>query len=89
MQLGYLEGLFSQVDSRHHGAARGHRLGQDAAPAADVEDALAFEARDSIYVIQAQRIDVVQRLELGAGVPPAVGELAEFVELGGIDVDHA
>jgi hypothetical protein len=30
----------------------------------------------------------VQRLELCAGVPPAMGELAEFLELERVDVDH-
>jgi hypothetical protein len=41
MQLGHLEGFFRQVDAQHVGAAAGHGIGQDAAAATHVDDALA------------------------------------------------
>ncbi len=43
--------------------------------------------RDLIDPAQAQRVDLVQRLEFAVRIPPAVGELAEFLELQRIDVD--
>jgi hypothetical protein len=42
----------------------------------------------AIDPFQAQRIDLVQRPELALRVPPAVGELAEFLQLGRVGV-HA
>jgi hypothetical protein len=36
--------------------------------------------------VQAQRVDVVQRPELALGVPPAVGEFSELLQLCGIGV---
>ena len=67
-------------------AAPRHRLGEDAAAAADVEHLLAGEAALPVDPVQAQRVDLVQRPELALRVPPAVRELAEFLELGGVGV---
>ena len=47
---------------------------------------LAGEARVAVDPFQAQRIDLVQRPELALRVPPAVGQLAEFLELCGVRV---
>ena len=44
MQLRHLERLVGQVDAQHLGALARHRVGQDAAAAADVEHALARRA---------------------------------------------
>src|SRR6185295_8007028 len=35
-----------------------------------------------------QRIDLVQRLEFALRIPPAVGQLTEFLEFDRIDIDH-
>lgn len=58
----------------------------DAAAAADIDDLLAGNAGVGIYPVEAQGIDLVERLELGFGVPPAVGEVTEFLQFGGIGV---
>ena len=64
------------------------RFGQNAAAAADIERHLALEATAALGdVPEAQRIDIVQRLEFAAGIPPVMGERAELGELLGIDVD--
>jgi hypothetical protein len=38
--------------------------------------------------VQAQGVDVVQRLEIAAGIPPAMRKLAEFLEFALVGVDH-
>src|SRR5690349_22971995 len=58
----------------------GHRLGEDSPAAADVERGFPGELCDAVDPVQAQRIDVVQRLELAPRVPPAVRERAEFLQ---------
>ena len=75
-----LQRLGRQVDAQHLGAAPRHRIGQDAAAAADVEHALARQRRDALDPVQAQRIDLVQRPEFAVRVPPAMGQLAELGE---------
>src|SRR5438132_329178 len=81
VQLGDAQRFLGEVDARDLGAAAGHRLGEDAPAAAHVEHPLAAEARALVDPVEAQRIDVVQRAELALRVPPAMGELAEFLQL--------
>jgi hypothetical protein len=88
VQLGDLERLVREVDAADGVARAGHRLGEDAAAAADVEHLLAGERRQPVDPFQAQRIDLVQRLELGVRVPPAVGEFGKFGDFGGVNVAH-
>ena len=56
-------------------AARGHAFGQDAAAAADVEHVLAAQAGDAVDVVEPQRIDFVQRLELARRDPTSGGRV--------------
>ena len=58
----------------------------------------AGEARMAINPAQSQGVDFVQGLEFGRGIPPAVREVAEFLQFGrvgvgihglGLDVDRA
>ena len=88
MQLRDLERLFGEVDAGYPRAALRHAFGEYAAAAADVEHRFAAQARDTVDVVEPQRVDLVQRLEFAAGIPPAVRKLAEFVEFGWIYVDH-
>jgi len=88
MQLGDLQRSIAQIDTGHPGASRSHCFREYSAATADIQHAFAAESGDAIDVIEPQRIDIVQRLEFRAGIPPAVGELAEFVELERVDVDH-
>ena len=76
--IGDLQRLFGQVDALDARAQLRHRFGQDAAAAADVEHRLPFNAAMRVDPVQAQGIDLVQRLEFAARVPPAVGQFAEF-----------
>ncbi len=80
MQVGHLERLVRQVDAGHPGALAGHRFGQDAAAAADVDDILASERDTRIDPFQPQWIDLMQGAEFGGRVPPAVGQFAEFLD---------
>src|SRR2546428_808342 len=80
-QLGDAQRFLREVDTRDLGAAAGHRFAEDAAAAAHIEHALRPEARALVDPVEAQRIDVVQRAELAVRVPPAMGELAEFLQL--------
>src|SRR5690349_1197463 len=88
MQLSHLQRLVGEVDAGDAGPARSHALGEYAATAADVQHALAAQAGEIVDVVQPQRVDVVQRLEFGARIPPTVRKLAEFLELERIDVNH-
>ena len=89
MQLGDAQRFLGQVDAGHPRAARRHRLGEDAAAAADIEDALARKCRSLVDPAEAQRIDVVQRPEFAVWIPPPVRELAELLELCRIGVHAA
>ncbi len=86
MQFGHRERGVAQIDAGDRGAMRRHALGENAAAAADVEHGLALEPDAIIYIVEAQRVDVVQRLELAVRVPPARGQLLEFGDFFGIDV---
>jgi hypothetical protein len=79
MQVGHLQRLLGQVDAGHRGALARHRFAEDAAAAADVDDVLAGQRHARVDPFQAQRIDFVQRAELGGRVPPAVREVGEFL----------
>ena len=78
MQLRDLERLVGEIDAGDLRAALRHALGEYAAAAADVEHVFAAQRGASVDVIQSQRIDIVQRLEIAGGVPPVMGEFAEF-----------
>src|SRR4051794_291041 len=88
MQLRDTQAFLAEVDAGDLGAAARHRLGEDAAAAADVEHLLAGEAGGAVDPFQAQRVDLVQRPEFALGVPPAVCELRKLLELCGVGV-HA
>src|SRR4029077_11453494 len=72
--------LFREIDTFDFCTAPRHRLGQDSAAAADVERRFSGELRDAVDPLQAQRIDLVERLELALRIPPAVRERAEFFQ---------
>jgi hypothetical protein len=74
------------IDAGHLGPARGHRLGQYSAAAADIEHATAGKAGVAIDVVQPQWVDFVQRLELAVRIPPAGSEPVEFLDLERVDV---
>ena len=88
VELRHLERLGSEVDAEHLGSAARHRVGEDAAAAADVENTLALERREAVDPVEAQRVDLVQRPEIALGVPPAVGQLAELRELARVGIGH-
>ena len=88
MQLGDLQGLVAQVDAGDLRAQAGHAFRQDAAAAADIQHGLAGQAGEAVDVVQAQRVDVVQRLEFAVRVPPAVGQLGEFFQFDRVGVGH-
>ena len=62
--------LGRHVDGDDARAARGQTFGEQAAAAADVEHAQAGERRARRDVVEAQLVDVVQRAERAARVPP-------------------
>src|SRR5216683_8303762 len=80
MQLRNLQRLIGKVDALDPGAAPRHRLSEDPSAAADVERRRPGQLRDAGYPVQAQRIDLVERLELALRIPPAVRERAEFLQ---------
>ena len=75
MQLRHLQRLGRQVDAEHVGAAARHRLGEDAAAAADVEHALAAQAGEAVDPVQPQRVDLVQRPEFARRCPTSGGRV--------------
>ena len=89
VQPGDAEGFLGEVDAGDLGAPGGHRFGKNAAAAADVDHLLASDAGVVVDPVEAQGVDLVERFELGFGVPPAVGEVTEFLQFGGIGVHEA
>jgi hypothetical protein len=97
------------MDLRHGNVARGgigthhlspeprHRLGQQAAATADIEQAqpgegalarqVAVELGGDLGgdVVETARVEHVQRLELAVRIPPFGGHRLEFRDLGGVD----
>src|SRR5690606_31257961 len=86
VQAGDAERLFREIDAGHVSTDRRHAFGQNAAAAADVQHLLAGQCGLAVDPAQAQRVDLVQGFELGGGVPPAVGEVAELLQFCGIGV---
>jgi len=80
--------LILDTDAQHVRVVRGHRLGQNAAAAPDVEHALAREpAGDPLDPVEAQRVHPVQRAEHRTfRIPPLVRKRRELVELPRVDV---
>ncbi len=72
-----------QIDALHRRAESRHRFGQDAAAATDVEHALAAEMRMCVDPSEPERIQFMQWLEFGIGIPPTVREIAEFLQFVG------
>ena len=91
VQAGDAQRLVGEVDAGDRGPAPGHRFGEDAAAAADVDDPLAGEAADRrLDPPEPQRIDLVQRAEHRApGIPPVMRERRELGEFAAIEVAGA
>src|SRR5438105_6312360 len=81
VQLGDPQRFLGEIDAGDAGAAPSHRLGEDAAAAADIEHAFAGERDALVDPVEPQRIDFVQRTELALRIPPSRSELAELLEL--------
>jgi hypothetical protein len=86
-----------RIDTDHLGAEPRQRLAKDAAAAADVEDAEAFERIELLGVVvevlggavadiaDPHRIELVQRGHLAARVPPFAGHRGKPRDFGVID----
>ncbi|MNT63365.1 hypothetical protein D3C72_2011740 [compost metagenome] len=77
-----LERLGREVDAQHVGALARHRIGQDAAAAADIDHALARNRRNTVNPFQPQWIDFVQRAEFALQIPPPVCEFRKLGQFG-------
>ncbi len=87
VQASDAQGLLAHVDAGDLGAPTSHALGEDAAAATDVEDALAKQAAALVGdPVKAHRVDLMQRLELSLHVPPAGGDGFEFGDFCQIDI---
>jgi len=86
MKLRHPQRLVGQVDSEDVGTRRAHRFGQDAAAAADIEHPLAGQRGPLVDPVEPQRIDLVQRTKRSGRIPPPVGQFAELLQLGRIDI---
>ncbi|SIT53206.1 conserved hypothetical protein [Mesorhizobium prunaredense] len=97
MQLGHFDVGGGCVGADHFGAKPRHRLAQQPAAAADVEDAqalerprrawVAAEARRHLvaYIGKPDRIELVQRAEFAVRIPPFGGESGKTLHFSGID----
>jgi len=77
---------FAHIDAGDRGAQPRHPFSQQAAPAADVDGCASGQRRLAVNVLEAQRVDIVQRFELAVRVPPARGQFLELVDFSAIDV---
>src|SRR5947207_6813829 len=81
--------LVRQVDGGVRSTRACHRLGEDSAATSDVERPLAGETAATLLDVgESHRVDVVKRLEIASGIPPAMRESAELGELRRIGVEH-
>ena len=80
VQVGDFQCLLRQVYASDVGAFSGDRFGEDASATANVNHALARERNACIDPLQTKRIDFMQRTEFRGGVPPAMGQFAEFLQ---------
>ena len=72
VQPGNLQRCRTHIDAGYRGALGGHRFGEDAAAATDIDHAPALDApTQAVDVIEPQRVDVVQWLEFAVCIPPA------------------
>ena len=97
MDGGRLDVPLRRVDGNHVRAQPRHRLGQQAAAAADVEKAQALERFALVWVdaqprrhlladiVEPDRIELVQHAELAVGVPPFGGHCGKAFHLGRVD----
>ena len=85
VQAGDAEGLLAHVDAGYPGTTAGHALGEDAATAADIENALAKQSATFVGdPVKAYRIDLMQGFEFTFHVPPAGGDgfkLGDFCQI--------
>src|SRR5438876_10041703 len=81
--------LVRQVDAGDRSTRARHGFGEDSAATSDVEGPLAGETATTLLdVVESQRVDVVKRLEIAAGIRPAMRESDELGELGRIGAQH-
>ena len=64
------------------------KFGKDAAATSHVQRLFAGQADHRVNVIKPQGIDFVQGFEFAGRVPPAMRQLAEFVQFGRVNVNH-
>ena len=83
-----LDVFHGRIKAGHLRAKARQRLRQDAAAAADIEYPFARKARVRVDPVEANRIQFMQRFEFGIRVPPAMREIAEFLQFVGIGVGH-
>src|SRR3970040_1465757 len=88
MKLGDAQRLLREVDAGDARAAARHGLRKDPAAAADIEHLLPRELRMAVDPLQAQGIDIVQRLEFARRVPPAGRAVVELADFRLVDVRH-
>src|SRR5678815_4697217 len=81
VQLRDLDRLRSQVDAGDLRAAPGHGFAQQPAAAADIEYALAGQARAAVDVVEPHRVQGMQRPEFAVRVPPALRDCIEARDL--------
>ena len=81
MELGYRQWRLAHIDTGNMGAPQCHAFGQQPAAAANIQSPFTGQRYAFVDVIQPQRVDVVQWLELAGRVPPAAGERLEFGNL--------
>jgi hypothetical protein len=88
MQTGYAKRLFGKVNAGYFGAALRHAFRQNAAATANINNLLPSKSGVLVDPLQAKRIDGVQWFEFAVRIPPAMSELAEFVEFVLVGVEH-
>ena len=75
-----------KVNTGHPGASPRHALGQESAPATDVEHAMSCKPGTRFDVIEPRGIEVMQGPELAVWVPPARRRRVKFGDLGRVDI---
>jgi hypothetical protein len=88
MQTRHTERFVGEINPGHRRSPVAHAFGEQTATATDVKHPLAGERAEAVDPVKAQWVDVVQWLEVAAGIPPAMRKLAEFLEFALVRIDH-
>ena len=88
MQFRDRQRSFSLIDRGDCCAMMGQCLGQNASAAANVQDPLLHQIDVLAYLIDPERVDIMQRFEFAVWIPPARSESLKLADFKIVNIFH-